>query len=36
LREQKYKLLGELKRGGKTVESGAIELDEDDGGNPRG
>jgi len=30
---QKYKLLREIKKWGKTVESGVIELDEDDGGN---
>jgi len=36
LREQKYKLLGGLKKSGKTVESVVIDLDEDDGGNPRG
>jgi len=35
-RVQKYKLLRELKKRGKTVESGVIELDEDDGGNPKG
>jgi hypothetical protein len=35
-REQKYKLLRELKKRGKTVESGVIELDEDDGGNLKG
>ena len=35
LREQKYKLLRELKKRGKTVESEVIELDEDDGGNPK-
>ena len=34
LREQKYKLLRELKKGGEAVESGVIELDVDDGGNP--
>ena len=31
-----FKLLRELKKRGKTVESGVIELDEDDGGNPKG
>ena len=36
LREQKYKLLREINKGGKTLESGVIELDEDDGGNPKG
>ena len=36
LRDPKYKLLRELKKEGKTVESGVIELDEDDEGNPRG
>jgi len=36
LREQKCKLLRELRKRGKTVESGVIELDEDDGGNPKG
>ena len=36
LRDQKYKLLRGLKKRGKTMESGAIELHEDDGGNPRG
>ena len=36
LREQKYKLLRELKEWGKTMESMVIELDEDDGGNPKG
>ena len=35
-RVQKYKLQRELKKRGKTVESGVIELDEDDGGNPKG
>ena len=35
MREQKYKLLREVKKMGKTVESGVIELDEDDGWNPR-
>ena len=35
-RGEKYKLLRELKKGGKTVESGVIELDEDDGGNTKG
>ena len=34
LRDQKYKLIREFKKGGKTVESGVIVLDEDDGGNP--
>ena len=36
LRDPNYKLLRELKKEGKTVESGVIELDEDDEGNPRG
>jgi hypothetical protein len=36
LREQKYKLLREIKKRGKTVKSGVIELDEGDGGNPGG
>ena len=36
LREQKYKLLRESKKRVKTVESGAIELDEADGGNHKG
>ena len=32
LREQRYNLLRELKKRGKTMESGVIELDEDDEG----
>ena len=36
VRVQEYKLLRELKKGGEIVESRVIELDEDNGGNPRG
>ena len=36
LREQKYKFVRELKKRGKTMASGVMEMDEDDGGNPKG